>query len=109
MTIIIIRMISAITNAKIIAQASIKSLLNDVQSISSLTFTLEETYSDDVKALPDRITVDIKNNGSQIVSFVNSLAHENTQLVTVLVNSPNVMVCKCNYTSTIHCCHNNRH
>ncbi len=102
-TLYFIRLFTSVKNTKDITRASIKSLLSeaysDIESMSSMSFTQELTYSD-AKVLPRRTIVDIRRNGRQIVSFVNSLAHESIQLVSILVNSPNVMVS----ALLTHCC-----
>ena len=84
------------TNSQEVTKASLKALvLTDESSkrdtISGMTFTPEESFSK-IKVLPVREIVDIKSKGEQVVTFVNSLGHKRVQLVSVLVNSVNVMV-----------------
>lgn len=90
------RMIAAIRESQMVSQKSLKSLMlleepSLRESISTLTFTPEESYPK-IKVLAEHVVVDIKTRGKQMVTFVNSLAHERVQLVTLLVNSFNITV-----------------
>ena len=89
-------MISALTKTKEVTQASLKVIVlfeepSKQNLLSSMSFKPEETYPK-IKVIADHAIVDIKNKGKQVVSFFNSLAHERVQLVSVLVNSADVMV-----------------
>ena len=90
-------MISAITQSKDVTRAALKALLvehsegDQERVISGMSFNPEERYPS-VKELPSQDVININSGGQYVVSFVNSLAHSRSQLVSVLVNSPNVMV-----------------
>lgn len=103
-----LRMINAITNSQSVAQVSLKAMVlleesSKLDTISKMTFTPEESYPR-IKVLASHTMVDIKKGGKQVVSFVNSLAHRRVQLVSVLVNSEDVMVSNgCEFsTSYVH-------
>ena len=90
----ICRMLEAIRQSKEVTQASVKALTileDSTKEFSKMAFNHEETYIK-VKDLASHSVLDIKNNRKQIVSFVNSLPHDSVQLVSVLVNSADVMV-----------------
>ena len=98
-----VRMLTAMTNSQDVSKASLKALvLADQPSkhddISQMTFSPELSFSQ-MKALPEHEMVDIKSKRNKIVTFVNSLGHKRVQLVTILVNSVDVMV------RTPHSCH----
>lgn len=89
-------MLSAIEKSKTVTHAALKALLTGEESqrsgASTMAFNLEETYPAG-NEMPSHRLVDIKRRGDQVVSFLNSLAHERIQLVSVLVDSPDVEVC----------------
>ena len=87
-------MVSALYKSVGVTQASLKAIvLLEEPSKQNLISTMkpEETYPK-IKVIAEHAIVDIKNKGKQVVSFFNSLAHERVQLVSVLVNSADVMV-----------------
>jgi hypothetical protein len=86
-------MLEAINHSKDMLQESIKSLslLEQPDAVSAMTFAPEETFSQ-IKVLPDHMVLDMKAKQKQVVTFVNPLAHPRTELVSVLVNSEEVMV-----------------
>ena len=90
-------MLTAIRQSSEVLQASIKSLslLEQPEAVSGMTFTPEESYPQ-IKVLADHVVLDLKGNKGQVVTLVNSLVHHRQELVSVLVNSPKVMVGGCN-------------
>ena len=89
------RMLVAIKNSQEVTQRSLKALLSseysEIKDLPHMWFTPEETYPT-IKTLPSIAVIDIKSRDHNVVTFVNSLAHERTMLVSVLVNSPDLMV-----------------
>lgn len=89
------RMVAAITKSKSVSQDALKALLSseysDKQHVRTMTFTPEETYPS-IKTLPNVAVIDVSNGKSSIVTFVNSLTHRRVMLVSVVVNSPDIMV-----------------
>ena len=100
-------MLIALTNSQEVTKASLKALMlvdepSKREDISAMTFTLEESFSQ-IKVLPVHEIVDIKRKGKQVVTFVNSLGHNHVQMVSVLVNSLDVMVSTIYIHSTTKC------
>lgn len=92
-------MLTAVTNSQEVMKASLKALVlsdepSEHDAISKMAFAPQEEFSQ-IKVLPDHQTVDIKTKEKQMVTFVNSLGHKRVQLVSVFVNSINVMVSLC--------------
>lgn len=82
-------MTEAITRAKNIMGVSAQALLT-APGNDQLYFDLGEVYSSS-DALPLQTVVSVKERGRTIVLY-NPLAHERLQVVTIAVDSPNVMV-----------------
>ena len=85
-------MIRALQNSQDVARESLKKLLLFEHSqVNSLSLVPEETYPT-IKTLPSVSILNIKDRNQNVVTFVNSLAHRRTMLVSVMVNLPDVMV-----------------
>ena len=88
-----------------VSQEALKALLlleysEQLHDNCSLTLNPEQTYPN-VKALPDMAVLDVSGEKSSMVTFMNSLTYRRVMLVSVLVNSPNVIVSS---THCSHCC-----
>ncbi len=83
-------MTEAITRAQNIAALSAQSLLMPSGN-DKLYFDLGETYPSS-DTLPLHTVVSVKQDGGRTIVLYNPLAQERVQMVTVTVDSPNIMV-----------------
>jgi len=88
-------MIAAIRGSLVVSRDALRALLVSEHSEQlqdrTLTLTPEQTYPN-AKTLPDVTIADVSDGKSSIVTFMNSLTYRRVVLVSVLVNSPNIIV-----------------
>lgn len=91
----IFRLLESITSAALVTQATVKALIAsenpDERVVQKLTFELEETYPNS-RSTSTRTAVVLLPGESKVVTLVNSLTHDRTQLIRIKVRTVKVMV-----------------